>query len=199
MWPRSILISRYLATPPLELILILTQTLNLAWGRGGWAHAHKPWRALSLTFGRLLRQRFRFELRTQEATQLKMELDKAQETIVAAETLVSKLDGEFNRWSGQVRLHSDKRRTYNGLQDTSQNFGIFLMKFALELKKNMPFAKFTPAPPMLITPSSTMVISCVANIVQGEVDVLPGIGIFENSPKTVRCPISFATDCRSVQ
>ena len=44
----------------------------------------------------------RFELRTQEATQLKMELDKAQETIQAAETLVSKLDGEFKRWSGQV-------------------------------------------------------------------------------------------------
>ena len=44
----------------------------------------------------------RFELRTQEATQLKIELDKAQETIEAAETLVSKLDGEFKRWSGQV-------------------------------------------------------------------------------------------------
>ena len=47
----------------------------------------------------------RFELRTQEATQLKMELDKAQETIQAAETLVSKLDGEFKRWSGQVWSH----------------------------------------------------------------------------------------------
>ncbi|XP_074620352.1 cytoplasmic dynein 2 heavy chain 1-like [Acropora palmata] len=46
--------------------------------------------------------RKRFELRTQEATQLKMELEKAQETIQAAETLVSKLDGEFKRWSGQV-------------------------------------------------------------------------------------------------
>lgn len=32
-----------------------------------------------------------------------MELEKAQETIQAAETLVSKLDGEFKRWSGQVR------------------------------------------------------------------------------------------------
>ena len=31
-----------------------------------------------------------------------MELEKAQETIQAAETLVSKLDGEFKRWSGQV-------------------------------------------------------------------------------------------------
>lgn len=44
----------------------------------------------------------RFELRTQEATQLKMDLDKAKETIDAAEALVNKLDGEFNRWTGQV-------------------------------------------------------------------------------------------------
>ena len=47
--------------------------------------------------------RLRFEQRTQEATQLKIELDKAQETITAAETLVGKLEGEFKRWSGQVR------------------------------------------------------------------------------------------------
>ena len=32
-----------------------------------------------------------------------MELDKAQETIAAAEKLVGKLDGEFKRWSGQVQ------------------------------------------------------------------------------------------------
>lgn len=44
----------------------------------------------------------RFELRTQEAAQLKMDLDKANETIAAAEALVNKLDGEFSRWSGQV-------------------------------------------------------------------------------------------------
>jgi dynein heavy chain 2 len=44
----------------------------------------------------------RFELRTQEATQLKMDLDKAKETIDAAEALVNKLDGEFSRWTGQV-------------------------------------------------------------------------------------------------
>ena len=47
---------------------------------------------------------YRFEQRTQEATQLKIELDKAQETITAAETLVGKLDGEFKRWSGQVNF-----------------------------------------------------------------------------------------------
>lgn len=31
-----------------------------------------------------------------------MDLDKAKETIDAAEALVNKLDGEFNRWTGQV-------------------------------------------------------------------------------------------------
>ena len=36
-----------------------------------------------------------------------MELDKAQETIAAAEKLVGKLDGEFKRWSGQVQDSSN--------------------------------------------------------------------------------------------
>ena len=41
-------------------------------------------------------------------------------------------------------------------------------------------------------------ISCLVNIVQGGGgDVLPRSGILENSPKTVKCVINFATDCRS--
>ena len=49
--------------------------------------------------------------------------------------------------------------------DTLQNFGIFLMNVALQLKK---IAKFPPAPQsMLITRSGTMVTSCLVNIVQG--------------------------------
>lgn len=44
----------------------------------------------------------RFEKRTQEAAKLKVEVEKAQETITAAETLVGKLEGEFKRWSAQV-------------------------------------------------------------------------------------------------
>ena len=31
-----------------------------------------------------------------------MDVEKAQETITAAETLVGKLQGEFKRWSAQV-------------------------------------------------------------------------------------------------
>ena len=44
----------------------------------------------------------KFEKTTMEAAKLKVELEKAQETIDAAENLVGKLDGEYRRWSGQV-------------------------------------------------------------------------------------------------
>ena len=43
-----------------------------------------------------------FEKTTTEAAKLKVELEKAQETIAAAENLVSKLEGEYERWSAQV-------------------------------------------------------------------------------------------------
>ena len=46
--------------------------------------------------------RNRFETRTKEAAELKIKLDRENETIVAAETLVTKLDGEYQRWSKQV-------------------------------------------------------------------------------------------------
>jgi len=45
-----------------------------------------------------------FEVRTTEAAKLKVELEKEQETIEAAENLVGKLEGEYQRWSEQVRL-----------------------------------------------------------------------------------------------
>ncbi len=44
-----------------------------------------------------------FEKNTTEAAKMKVELDKAQETIVAADNLVGKLEGEYKRWSGQVQ------------------------------------------------------------------------------------------------
>ena len=49
---------------------------------------------------------FRFEKRTQEAAKLKVDVEKAQETITSAETLVGKLQGEFKRWSSQVKTCS---------------------------------------------------------------------------------------------
>ncbi len=47
--------------------------------------------------------RKKFEKTTTEAAKMKVELDKAQETIAAADNLVGKLEGEYQRWSGQVR------------------------------------------------------------------------------------------------
>ena len=43
-----------------------------------------------------------FEKTTTEAAKMKVELDKANETIAAADNLVGKLEGEYQRWSGQV-------------------------------------------------------------------------------------------------
>ena len=37
-----------------------------------------------------------------EAAKLKIELEKATETITAAENLVLKLEGEYKRWTAQV-------------------------------------------------------------------------------------------------
>ena len=44
----------------------------------------------------------RFEQRTTEAAKLKLDVDKANETIGAAENLIGKLEGEYKRWSTQV-------------------------------------------------------------------------------------------------
>lgn len=47
--------------------------------------------------------RNRFETLTKEAAELKIKLDRENETIDAAETLVTKLEGEYQRWNQQVR------------------------------------------------------------------------------------------------
>ncbi|CAL1541204.1 unnamed protein product [Lymnaea stagnalis] len=46
--------------------------------------------------------RNRFETLTKEAAELKIKLDRENETIEAAETLVTKLEGEYQRWNQQV-------------------------------------------------------------------------------------------------
>ena len=43
-----------------------------------------------------------FEKTTTEAAKLRVDLEKAEETIKAAELLVGKLDVEFDRWNNQV-------------------------------------------------------------------------------------------------
>ena len=46
--------------------------------------------------------RKKFEHTTTEAAKLRVELDKATETIEAAGNLVGKLEGEYQRWNSQV-------------------------------------------------------------------------------------------------
>lgn len=58
--------------------------------------------ALNEVDDKVAQLRSRFEKLTKEAAELKIKLDKENETIQAAETLVSKLDGEYERWSSQV-------------------------------------------------------------------------------------------------
>ncbi|XP_053400577.1 cytoplasmic dynein 2 heavy chain 1-like [Mercenaria mercenaria] len=59
-------------------------------------------RALDEVDQKVAQYRHRFETLTKEAAELKIKLDKENETIIAAETLVSKLDGEYTRWNSQV-------------------------------------------------------------------------------------------------
>ena len=59
-------------------------------------------RALDEVDQKVASLRHRFETLTKEAAELKIKLDKENETIQAAEMLVSKLDGEYQRWSSQV-------------------------------------------------------------------------------------------------
>ena len=101
--------------------------------------------------------------------------------------------------SSKRRKYSNKIETRMGCKtrETLQNFGIFLvMNFTLELKicrlQNLPL----PPESMLITLSVTMVISCLANIVQGGGEMFYlGLGYSKIRQKTVKCLISFATDC----
>ena len=64
---------------------------------------NKLGKALDEVDRKVAKLRDRFQKFTTEAAKLKVELDKAQETIDAAENLVGKLDGEFQRWTGQVK------------------------------------------------------------------------------------------------
>ena len=58
--------------------------------------------ALNEVDNKVAQLRNRFETLTKEAAELKIKLDKENETIQAAETLVTKLEGEFQRWNKQV-------------------------------------------------------------------------------------------------
>jgi len=59
-------------------------------------------KALDEVDDRVAELRNKFQVRTTEAAQLQTEVDKANETINAAESLVGKLGDEHQRWSEQV-------------------------------------------------------------------------------------------------
>lgn len=48
----------------------------------------------------------RFQRHTTEAAKLEAEVSKAQDTITAAQQLISQLDGEHTRWNTQVGRHA---------------------------------------------------------------------------------------------
>lgn len=50
---------------------------------------------------------FRFQLHMTEAAKLEAEVTNAQNTITAAQQLISQLDGEHRRWNSQVGSRSD--------------------------------------------------------------------------------------------
>ena len=64
----------------------------------------------------------------------------------------------------------------------------------------MPFAKFTPTPRINVDHSLRHYGHFVSgqHCAAGRGDVLPGVRIWMNSQKTVKCPNSFATDCRFI-
>ena len=78
---------------------------------------------------RVVELRTRFERRTTEATQMKIEVDKANETIAAAETLVGKLSDEHKRWSEQVG--------YLVVEDIDARLSFSVAHFATFVIRNM--------------------------------------------------------------
>ena len=65
-------------------------------------------RALENLNKKVAEMRARFEQCTTEAAKLRLEVDKQEETIAAAENLVGKLEGEHKRWADQVNQLNDK-------------------------------------------------------------------------------------------
>lgn len=60
-------------------------------------------KVLELLDRKVQEMRDKFEQLTTEAAKLRIEVEKEEETIAAAENLIGKLEGEHKRWSGQVR------------------------------------------------------------------------------------------------
>ena len=66
------------------------------------ARLEKLGRALEIMDRKVQEMRDKFEQLTTEAAKLKIEVEREEETITAAENLIGKLEGEHKRWSNQV-------------------------------------------------------------------------------------------------
>ena len=69
---------------------------------------------------------------TKEAAEVEFHLNKAKETITAAERLVTQLEGEYQRWSQQVRFGLDLFKTYR-----SRNISFLGPNFFVLLKSKL--------------------------------------------------------------
>ncbi|XP_070553238.1 cytoplasmic dynein 2 heavy chain 1-like isoform X2 [Ptychodera flava] len=80
--------------------------------------------------------RTRFEKRTTEAAKLKLDLDKANETILAAETLVGKLEGEHQRWNEQVKELTEELKTLPKRALLASGFITYLASESEDIRRN---------------------------------------------------------------
>ncbi|XP_074649972.1 cytoplasmic dynein 2 heavy chain 1-like [Tubulanus polymorphus] len=80
--------------------------------------------------------RDKFEKFTTEAAKLKLELDKANETITAAESLVGKLDGEYHRWNSQVDELTSELKELPMLSLLASGFITYLSSASEDVRKS---------------------------------------------------------------
>ncbi|XP_077984893.1 cytoplasmic dynein 2 heavy chain 1-like [Glandiceps talaboti] len=80
--------------------------------------------------------RTKFEKRTTEAATLKLDLDKANETIQAAENLVGKLEGEHQRWNEQVKELTEELTTLPKRALLASGFITYLSSESEDIRRN---------------------------------------------------------------
>ncbi|XP_022324921.2 cytoplasmic dynein 2 heavy chain 1-like isoform X2 [Crassostrea virginica] len=109
----------------------LVRNLKKAEGR-----MEKLKRALDEVDAKVASLRNRFETLTKEAAELKIKLDKENETIQAAETLVTKLEGEYQRWSRQVGELSDELKELPKRALLASAFITYLAQAPEDIRRN---------------------------------------------------------------
>nr|XP_026693267.1 cytoplasmic dynein 2 heavy chain 1-like isoform X1 [Ciona intestinalis] len=94
-------------------------------------------KALDDLDGRVLELRNKFEKRTTEAAHLRVEVEKANETISAAETLVGKLGSEHQRWNDQVNSLSSELGSLPACAQLAAAFITYLPSAPEDVRREM--------------------------------------------------------------